>query len=206
MSGSEHTRDDRYPVSLRPLIILTKAKALRHFIGCRHAKGHDKSGRRQNLWYLVSSAGEEVLAVVGDERDTRDGHYSYYSVEPFASQHALICSNMGTVNQWINTVSPSAPDQCCVCAICQQAASRPPAPAGGETLLEARVVGSASDIAYDMLKQHGPLWQGMSCTILPAAWLILASRQLNPADAQSITSQQRLVIPQAMGWSARRYH
>ena len=42
--------------------------------------------------------------MVGDERDTRDGHYSYYAVEPFASQHPLTCSNMGTVNQWINTV------------------------------------------------------------------------------------------------------
>ena len=44
--------------------------------------------------------------MVGDERDTRDGHYSYNSVEPFASQHPLICSNMGTVQHWMNIVRP----------------------------------------------------------------------------------------------------
>ena len=27
---------------------------------CRHAKGVDRSGRRQNLWYLVKPSGQEV--------------------------------------------------------------------------------------------------------------------------------------------------
>lgn len=54
-----------------------------------------------NLIHQISS---QVLAVVGDERDTRDGHYSYAAVGALAAKHPLTCSNMGTVQHWLNVV------------------------------------------------------------------------------------------------------
>lgn len=48
---------------------------------------HD-DGRRCNLWYLVDEMGCEQLAVVGEERETRDGHYQYTAVSSIA---ALCC-------------------------------------------------------------------------------------------------------------------
>jgi hypothetical protein len=37
-------------------------------------------GRRINRWYLVDQHGSAHLAVIGIERDTRDGHYNYSAV------------------------------------------------------------------------------------------------------------------------------
>lgn len=37
-------------------------------------------GRRINRWYLVDQHGSAHLAVIGVERDTKDGHYNYTAV------------------------------------------------------------------------------------------------------------------------------
>lgn len=42
-------------------------------------------GRRINRWYLVDQHGSAHLAVIGIERDTKDGHYTYNAV----SRHPL---------------------------------------------------------------------------------------------------------------------
>ena len=63
--------------------------------GCRrHEKSQGSSGQRINKWYLVDAAGAERLAVVGHERETRDGHYSYRAQPPFDSLQPLESSNM----------------------------------------------------------------------------------------------------------------
>lgn len=37
-------------------------------------------GRRLSRWFLVDQHGQPHLAVVGVERDTKDGHYAYMAV------------------------------------------------------------------------------------------------------------------------------
>lgn len=39
-----------------------------------------EDGRRVNKWFLVDQRGVPHLAVVGVERETKDGHYSYHAV------------------------------------------------------------------------------------------------------------------------------
>ena len=72
---------------------------------CSHPRGSCRSPCSPAQEALAAEPGaRQVLVVVGDERDTRDGHYSYASVGPFAAHHVLACSNMGTVQHWINVV------------------------------------------------------------------------------------------------------
>ncbi|KAF8066392.1 ATG16 [Scenedesmus sp. PABB004] len=58
-------------------------------------------GRRCNRWYLLDQRGEPHLAVIGIERDTKDGHYVYSAEEPFASIVPLNCSNQSGVFKWL---------------------------------------------------------------------------------------------------------
>jgi len=37
-------------------------------------------GRRINRWFLLDQLGRSHLAVIGIERDTKDGHYTYTAV------------------------------------------------------------------------------------------------------------------------------
>lgn len=48
-----------------------------YFVDTRQERTQMGDGRRVNKWYLVDQNGKEHLAVVGEERDTRDGHYTY---------------------------------------------------------------------------------------------------------------------------------
>lgn len=47
---------------------------------CRYERAHMSDGRRVNRWYLVDQHGSSHLAVIGVERDTKDGHYIYNAV------------------------------------------------------------------------------------------------------------------------------
>lgn len=46
----------------------------------RSERAHYPDGRRCNRWYLIDQHGGSHLAVIGVERDTKDGHYSYSAV------------------------------------------------------------------------------------------------------------------------------
>lgn len=46
-------------------------------------------GRRINRWYLVDQLGRSHLAVIGIERDTKDGHYTYTAVSITRDHHIL---------------------------------------------------------------------------------------------------------------------
>lgn len=46
----------------------------------RYERAHYPDGRRVNRWYLVDQHGTSHLAVIGIERDTKDGHYHYSAV------------------------------------------------------------------------------------------------------------------------------
>lgn len=54
----------------------------------------------QSCWV----AGKEHAAVCGEERETRDGHYFYFALPPFAHSHPLSCSNMASVHAWLDAV------------------------------------------------------------------------------------------------------
>lgn len=59
-------------------------------------------GRRTNKWWLIDSEDTAHLAVVGEERQTKDGHYTYLALEPFdAVQPLANCHNAGTVVRWL---------------------------------------------------------------------------------------------------------
>ena len=58
-------------------------------------------GRRGIRFYLVDSVGRALLAVVGEERETKDGHYSYHKDENFLHGPPLACGNLAGVNQWL---------------------------------------------------------------------------------------------------------
>jgi len=46
----------------------------------RYERAHYPDGRRCNRWYLIDQHGGSHLAVIGVERDTKDGHYNYSAV------------------------------------------------------------------------------------------------------------------------------
>ena len=62
-------------------------------------------GRRGVRFYLVTERGDAVLAAVGEERDTRDGHYVYRKDDAFNRGPPLTCGNLIGVSRWLR-------DQC----------------------------------------------------------------------------------------------
>eukprot|EP00775_Hariotina_reticulata_P011533 gene11533-11676_t len=72
-----------------------------YFTSHRSERAHYPDGRRCNRWYLIDQHGGSHLAVIGVERDTKDGHYSYSAEEPFASIAPLHCSNQAGVFKWL---------------------------------------------------------------------------------------------------------
>ena len=65
-------------------------------------------GRRGIRFYLVDSVGRALLAVVGEERETKDGHYSYHKNENFLHGPPLACGNLAGVNQWLRDMCGGA--------------------------------------------------------------------------------------------------
>ena len=54
--------------------------------------------------------GHEHLAVVGEERDPRDGHYNYYAEKPFSLIRPLACQNRTKVHEYLEAVGYRLPD------------------------------------------------------------------------------------------------
>ena len=65
----------------------------------------------------------EHLAVVGEERDPRDGHYNYYAEKPFSLICPLACQNRTKVHEYLEAVRALPPstmlEQCrtCTCIV-----------------------------------------------------------------------------------------
>ncbi len=73
---------------------------------CRQQKVQDESGCRHQKWWLVDDNGHEHLAVVGDEREPRDGHYNYVAEKPFSLIRPLACQNQAKVTSYLEDVRP----------------------------------------------------------------------------------------------------
>ncbi len=52
-------------------------------------------------WWLLDVHGHEHMAVVGEEKENKDGHYAYITQEPFASTHPLNVGSQSKVLAWI---------------------------------------------------------------------------------------------------------
>jgi hypothetical protein len=74
----------------------------------RQQKVQDEHGCRHQKWWLVDDNGHEHLAVVGDEREPRDGHYTYVAEKPFALIRPLNCQNQAKVTSYLEDVSIQA--------------------------------------------------------------------------------------------------
>jgi hypothetical protein len=68
---------------------------------CRHERYKDANGVSMNQWYLVDQHGKEHLAMIGKEREARDGHYTYSAQEPYATMKAASCTNQTQVVHWL---------------------------------------------------------------------------------------------------------
>ncbi|KAK9831074.1 hypothetical protein WJX74_002366 [Apatococcus lobatus] len=80
------------------------------FITHRQERSTRPDGRRSTKWWLVDNEGHEHLAVTGEERETRDGHYVYSAHEPLATLHPLQSSNMAGVTAWLEKLT-AHPDE-----------------------------------------------------------------------------------------------
>ena len=58
-------------------------------------------GRRGIRFYLVDAQGNAIPAVLGEERDTRDGHYTYRKEDNFNRGPPLACGNLAGVHRWL---------------------------------------------------------------------------------------------------------
>ena len=50
----------------------------------------------------MDESGHEQLAVTAEERETRDGHYTYKAEGPLAQIRPLSASNMAMVTEWLD--------------------------------------------------------------------------------------------------------
>lgn len=75
---------------------------LPQFVSYSESKQDTPDGRRKICWYLLDSSGHNHLAVVGDEKDTRDGHYLYKTESIFDKVVPLEAHNQDEVKKWLN--------------------------------------------------------------------------------------------------------
>lgn len=58
-------------------------------------------GRHRLLWYLLDTEGHNHLAVTGEEKETRDGHYNYHTETIFDYAAPLESGNQDEVKKWL---------------------------------------------------------------------------------------------------------
>lgn len=79
----------------------TKADGSAKFVNYSQEKFTFPDGRRGMRFYVIDEAGAPTLAVLGEERETRDGHYQYKRVDTFTAGAPLRCGNLSGVHKWL---------------------------------------------------------------------------------------------------------
>lgn len=88
------------------------AARLPNFVAHKQQKYELPDGRHAVRWLLVDDAGHEHAAVYGEEKDTRDGHYSYHTEGIFDVVARMECGNQGAVGRWLDSwVAHQAPPE-----------------------------------------------------------------------------------------------
>jgi hypothetical protein len=89
----------RSPFAARPepaRHALPRPRAATPAIPPRSERSLNPEGTHTQRWFLEDQNGNWHLAVIGQERDTRDGHYQYSTTDLF-SRHALSCHSVKEV-------------------------------------------------------------------------------------------------------------
>jgi hypothetical protein len=74
------------------------------FVAHRGEKEDLPDGRHRVRWFLLDAAGHAHLAVTGEEKDTRDGHYSYHTEPAFDRAAPLAAGNQDAVKRWLDAM------------------------------------------------------------------------------------------------------
>lgn len=80
LSAAIHQRHSNAPNCACAVTATTSVTYATLLMLCRFERAHYPDGRRCSRWYLVDQHGDRHLAVIGIERDTKDGHYNYIAV------------------------------------------------------------------------------------------------------------------------------
>lgn len=76
--------------------------ALPSFISYSESKEELPDGRHLLKWYLLDDKGHNHLALTGEEKETRDGHYAYHTEAIFELTAPLEAKNQDEVKKWLN--------------------------------------------------------------------------------------------------------
>ena len=79
----------------------TKPDGSARFVSYSQEKFTFPDGRRGIRFYVHDDSGTPTLAVLGEERETRDGHYQYKRVDTFTAGAPLRCGNLSGVHKWL---------------------------------------------------------------------------------------------------------
>jgi hypothetical protein len=125
------------------------AVTLPRFISYSEAKEELPDGRHLLRWYLMDDEGHNHLAVTGEEKDTKDGHYAYSTEAFFTSAAPLEAKNQDEVKRWIDSmlVKPQQGTPLMIAAVpmaLRTAAQRGPKLAHPKSVLGSGIGGSAS--------------------------------------------------------------
>ncbi|KAL4448467.1 hypothetical protein ABPG75_005686 [Micractinium tetrahymenae] len=74
------------------------------FVGHTHEKLELPDGRHRIEWSLVDEQNDSHLAIVGEEKETRDGHYLYKTQGIFEKALPLQVGNQREVERWLDTM------------------------------------------------------------------------------------------------------
>lgn len=72
------------------------------FVGHSHEKQELADGRHRIEWFLLDEQNAAHLAIVGEEKETRDGHYLYRTYGVFDKHLPLQVGNQREVERWID--------------------------------------------------------------------------------------------------------
>ncbi|RMZ53854.1 hypothetical protein APUTEX25_005600, partial [Auxenochlorella protothecoides] len=78
------------------------------FVAYRHERTELDDGRHAMCWFLVDVFGKEHIAISGEEKETRDGHYDYSTQGVFHVVAPLSCHNQAAAALAAAPASPLA--------------------------------------------------------------------------------------------------
>lgn len=74
------------------------------FVSYSETKDELPDGRHQISWFLLDAAGHNHLAILGIEKETRDGHYIYHTQNIFDKAAPLQAHNQEEVKRWLQWI------------------------------------------------------------------------------------------------------
>ncbi|PRW45230.1 50S ribosomal L23 isoform B [Chlorella sorokiniana] len=104
------------------------------FVAHKQSKHELPDGRHRIEWFLIDEADDAHLAIVGEEKETRDGHYLYRTQGVFDTALPLQVGNQREVERWLDVMvfhGGVAPRPASGKAMAGDSLGGAPAPSGG---------------------------------------------------------------------------